>query len=202
MLFLPSELSGAWLIEPELISDERGSFARTWCAREFEERGLNPRLAQCNISWNHRQGTVRGMHFQREPHAEAKVVRCTRGAIYDVIVDLRPESKTFCQWIARELTAENRLMLYIPEGFAHGFQTLADDTEILYQMSCEHHSLSAAGLKWNDPAIAVCWPLPISKISQRDLAWPRLEATQMRLAVQRAEPATSGACQPEASTTC
>ncbi|MEK6259350.1 MAG: dTDP-4-dehydrorhamnose 3,5-epimerase [Planctomycetota bacterium] len=202
MKFVPTELAGAWLIEPELVSDERGSFARTWCAREFEEHGLNPRLVQCNISTNRQRGTVRGMHFQREPYTEAKLVRCTRGMIFDVIVDLRSESKTFCQWIARELTAENRAMLYIPEGFAHGFQTLTDDTEILYQMSCEHHSASAAGLNWNDPAIAVCWPLPISRISQRDLVWPRLEATQMRLAVQRAEPATTEACQTEASATC
>ena len=172
MIFTPLELAGAWLIEPELISDERGAFARTWCCREFEEQGLDPRLLQCNISFNHRQGTVRGMHFQRAPHAETKLVRCTRGAILDIIVDLRSESPTFRQWIARELTSDNRAMLYIPEGFAHGFQTLTDNAEVAYQMSREHHPASAAGIAWDDPAIAVKWPLPISIISQKDQTWP------------------------------
>ena len=172
MIFTPLELAGAWLIEPELITDERGAFARTWCCREFEEQGLDPRLLQCNISFNHRRGTVRGMHFQRAPHAETKLVRCTRGAILDIIVDLRSESPTFRQWIARELTLDNRAMLYIPEGFAHGFQTLTDNAEVVYQMSREHHPASAAGIAWDHPAIAVKWPLPISIISQKDQTWP------------------------------
>lgn len=174
MKFLPTELSGAWLIEPELISDERGSFARTWCAREFEERGLNPRLVQCNISTNRRRGTVRGMHYQREPHAEAKLVRCTRGAIYDVIVDLRPGSPTFRRWAAQELSADNHRLFYIPEGFAHGFQTLTDDAEVFYQMSREFVPGVSCGVRWNDPAINIHWSLPISIIAERDQTWPEL----------------------------
>jgi dTDP-4-dehydrorhamnose 3,5-epimerase len=177
MIFTPLELAGAWLIEPELITDERGAFARTWCCREFEEYGLNSRLAQCNISFNHRRGTVRGMHFQRAPHAETKLVRCTRGAILDIIVDLRLESPTFRQWTARKLTADNRVMLYIPEGFAHGFQTLADGSEVFYQMSHEYQPSASAGIRWNDPRIDVQWPLGISVISQRDESWPDFLST-------------------------
>ena len=165
---------GPWLIEPELISDERGSFARTWCAAEFEERGLNSRLVQCNISTNRLRGTVRGMHFQREPHAEAKLVRCTRGAICDVIVDLRPDSPTFRRWIAQELSADNHRLFYIPEGFAHGFQTLTDDAEVFYQMSREFVPGAASGVRWDDPALRIDWPLPISIISERDQTWPEL----------------------------
>ncbi len=174
MLFLPTEVSGAWLIEPELISDERGSFGRTWCAHEFEKRGLNPRQVQCNISTNRLRGTVRGMHFQREPHAEAKLVRCTRGAIFDVIIDLRSGSPTYCRWAGQELTADNHRMFYIPEGFAHGFQTLTDDAEVFYQMSREFVPGVSCGVRWDDPAIRVCWPLPISVISERDRTWPEL----------------------------
>ena len=172
MLFIPSELPGAWLIEPEFIGDDRGAFARSWCSREFEERGLNPRLAQCNISTNRRQGTVRGMHFQREPHAETKLVRCTRGAIFDVIIDLRPNSATLHRWSAFELSADNHRLLYIPAGFAHGFQTLTDDAEVFYQMSCEHLPGHSFGVRWNDPAIQVSWPLPIGQISSQDQSWP------------------------------
>jgi len=172
MIFHPTEFAGAWLIEPELVSDERGAFARTWCAREFEQRGLNPQLVQCNVSLNHRRGTVRGMHFQREPHAEAKLVRCTRGAIFDVIVDLQPESPTYRRWSGFELSADNHRTLYIPERFAHGFQTLTDDAEVFYQMSREYHAASATGVRWDDPAIRVEWPLPVSIISTRDQSWP------------------------------
>src|SRR5688500_11400400 len=135
MIFTETDLKGAYIIEPEKLEDERGFFARTWCAREFEEHGLNPRLAQCNISYNHKKGTLRGMHFQAKPYEEAKLVRCTIGAIYDVIIDLRPQSPTYTQWTAVELTADNHRMLYVPEGFAHGFQTLMDQTEVFYQMS-------------------------------------------------------------------
>ncbi len=173
MLFHPTELSGAWLIEPELISDERGSFARTWCAREFEERGLNPRLVQCNISVNRLRGTLRGMHFQREPHSEAKLVRCTRGAIYDVIVDLRLDSPTCRRWSAFELSADNHRQLYIPEGFAHGFQTLTDDSEVFYQMSQVLHPESATGVRWDDPAFGIRWPVVERRIlSPRDASYP------------------------------
>ena len=174
MLFLPTEVPDAWLIEPAFISDERGSFARTWCAAEFENRGLNPRLVQCNISTNRLRGTVRGMHFQREPHAEAKLVRCTRGAICDVIVDLRPDSPTFRRWIAQELSADNHRLFYIPEGFAHGFQTLTDDAEVFYQMSREFVPGAASGVRWDDPVLRIGWPLPISIISERDQTWPEL----------------------------
>ena len=172
MLFIPSELPGAWLIEPEFKCDDRGGFARSWCSREFEVHGLNPRLAQCNISTNLRQGTVRGMHFQREPHAETKLVRCTRGAIFDVIVDLRPGSATLHRWLAFELSADNHRLLYIPAGFAHGFQTLTDDAEVFYQMSCEYVPGYASGVRWDDPSIQVKWPLPISIISTQDQSWP------------------------------
>ena len=174
MIFHSTELAGAWLIEPELVSDDRGAFARTWCAKEFEERSLNPHLAQCNISINRSQGTVRGMHFQREPHAETKLVRCTRGAIFDVIVDLRPESPTYRRWRGFELSATNHRSLYIPERFAHGFQTLTDDSEVFYQMSREYHAASSTGVRWNDPAVAVEWPREVALISQRDLTWPEL----------------------------
>lgn len=130
MKFTETQLKGAYIIEPELIRDERGFFARSWCQKEFIEQGLNPNLVQCNISFNLKKGTLRGMHYQAKPHEEAKLVRCTMGAIYDVIIDLRPESPTFKQWVAVKLTAENRKMLYIPEGMAHGFQTLVDNTEV------------------------------------------------------------------------
>ncbi len=172
MIFTPTALDGVWIIEPELISDERGFFGRTWCCREFEKRGLNPRLAQCNVSINHRRGTVRGMHFQREPHGEAKLVRVTRGAIFDVAVDVRPDSVTCGRWIGVDLTSENHRAIYIPEGCAHGFQTLENDTEIFYQMSREFVSGSSAGVRWNDPRICIDWPLPISVIAAKDESWP------------------------------
>jgi len=146
MRFIPTNLAGAYLIEPEPVSDERGFFARTWCWNEFADKGLNPNLVQCNISYNKARGTLRGMHYQTAPHAEAKLVRCTQGAIYDVIVDLRNDSSTFTQWFGAELTAQNRKALYVPEGFAHGFITLKDDTEMLYQMSEFFHAECAAGV--------------------------------------------------------
>jgi len=168
--FTETQLKGAYIIEPELIRDERGFFARSWCQKEFTERGLNSNLVQCNISFNLKKGTLRGMHYQAKPHEEAKLVRCTMGAIYDVIIDLRPESPTFKQWVAVELTAENRKMLYIPEGMAHGFQTLVDNTEVFYQMSEFYQAESASGVRWNDPAFNVEWlikqDLVISKKDQ------------------------------------
>lgn len=174
MIFVPTEVAGAWIIEPELNCDERGGFARTWCRRVFEERGLNSQLVQCSISINRQCGTVRGMHFQSQPHAETKLVRCTRGAIFDVVVDLRPESATFAKWVGHELTEKNHRMFYVPEGCAHGFQTLADDVEIFYQNSQEYRPENAAGVRWNDPAINVQWPLPVGVILPRDVAWPDL----------------------------
>lgn len=175
MLFIETKLKGVYIVEPERIEDERGFFARTWCRQEFEAHGLNPQLVQCSISFNKRKGTLRGMHYQGAPHAEAKLIRCTMGAMYDVALDLRPESATFKQWVAAELTAANRRMLYIPEGLAHGFQTLADDTEVLYQMSQFYHPQSARGVLWDDPTFAIEWPLPLTEISQRDLVHPKWE---------------------------
>lgn len=172
MILAPVQIEGVWLVQPEPISDERGFFARTWCAREFEARGLVSHLVQCNSSFNHKRGTLRGMHFQRHPFAETKIVRCVRGAIFDVVIDLRPDSPTFRHWAAWELTAENRHALYIPEGCAHGFQTLDDDTEVQYQMTVLHHAQAALGVRWNDPAFNIAWPIPISVISPRDQFFP------------------------------
>ena len=168
MRFIPTHLAGAYLVEPEPVSDERGFFARTWCRNEFADKGLNPNLVQCNISFNKAHGTLRGMHYQKAPHAEAKLVRCTQGAVYDVIVDLRSDSNTFTQWYGVELTAENRKALYVPEGFAHGFITLQDDTEVLYQMSEFFHAECAAGARWNDPVFSIQWPIDVTVISERD----------------------------------
>jgi dTDP-4-dehydrorhamnose 3,5-epimerase len=168
MRFIPTHLVGAYLIEPEPMSDERGFFARTWCRNEFLDKGLNPNLVQCNISYNKACGTMRGMHYQKTSHAEAKLVRCTQGAIYDVIIDLCSDSTTFRQWFGVELTAENRNALYVPEGFAHGFITLQDDTEVQYQMSEFFHPKSASGFRWDDPAFSIKWPIDVKVISERD----------------------------------
>ncbi len=172
MKFTPLSLSGAFLIEPEPISDVRGFFARTFCRKQFEMKGLNPNIEQCSFSFNHVKGTVRGMHFQLPPHAEAKTVRCTQGQIYDVILDLRPDSPTFKKWEAITLTAANRHMLYVPEGFAHGFQTLTDDAEVFYQISAPHVAASASGVRWDDPAFGITWPMPASLISPKDQNYP------------------------------
>jgi dTDP-4-dehydrorhamnose 3,5-epimerase len=167
-----TKLKGAFIIAPEPIEDERGFFARSFCRREFERQGLNSNLAQCNISFNKRKGTLRGMHYQLAPHAEVKIVRCTAGAICDVIIDLRPESPTFRQWIAVELTAENHLQLYVPEGFAHGYQTLSDNTETVYQVSEFYSPESERGIRWNDQTFGISWPLPVAAISAKDAAHP------------------------------
>jgi dTDP-4-dehydrorhamnose 3,5-epimerase len=177
MIFRETELRGAFIIEPELIPDERGFFARTWSEEDFASRGLNSKIVQCNSSFNRQRGTLRGMHYQIPPHAEAKLVRCTAGAIYDVIVDLRMDSPTWLKWIGMELIASNPSMVYIPEGFAHGFQTLEDDTEVFYQVSEYYHPESARGARWDDPAFGISWPLSISVISERDRSHPFLAAT-------------------------
>ena len=174
MIFQKTSLHGAFLIEPERKEDDRGFFARIWCRQEFTERGLDAELTQCNISFNKREGTLRGMHYQKAPHGETKLVRCTMGAIYDVLVDMRPESPTYKNWLAVELSSDNRLMLYIPEGIAHGFQTLTDKSEVFYQMSHEHHPECAVGFRWNDPTIGIRWPRAINVISSRDQDWPDL----------------------------
>ena len=170
MIFTPTPLAGALIITPEKIVDERGFFARIFCRREFEARGLNPNLVQCNISFNKKKGTLRGMHYQLAPHAEVKLVRCTAGAIYDVIIDLRSESITYKQWYAAELTAENHKMLYVPEGFAHGYETLTDNTEVTYQVSEFYSPESERGIRWNDQAFSIVWPVPVSEISDKDAA--------------------------------
>jgi dTDP-4-dehydrorhamnose 3,5-epimerase len=170
--FVNTTIPGAVVIEPECRFDERGFFARTWCAREFAEHGLNSALAQCSISFNKTAGTLRGMHYQTPPHEEAKLVRCTMGAIYDVILDLRPASNTFLQHFAIELSQENRKALYVPEGCAHGFQTLADNTEVYYQMSEVFAPECSTGHRWNDVAFGIEWPLEVSVISDRDRCYP------------------------------
>ena len=172
MIFTETTLKGAFIIEPERLDDHRGFFARTWCQREFETHGLNPRLVQCSISVNKKKSTLRGIHYQAAPCEETKLVRCTSGAIYDVIIDLRPESATFRQHVAVTLTANNHKSLYIPEGFAHGFLTLEDNTEVFYQMSEFYSPEHARGVRWNDPAFAIEWPLTPSLISERDRNYP------------------------------
>ena len=172
MLFTPSPLSGAYIIGLEPHTDERGFFARAWCQKEFSDRGLNPLLVQCNISFNERRGTLRGMHLQTEPFAETKLVRCTRGAIWDAIVDLRTESPTYLKHFAVELSAQNRQMLYVPENFAHGFITLEDETEIFYQMSELYAPDHAVGYRFDDPAFGIQWPVPVTVISERDRTYP------------------------------
>lgn len=172
MVFTETHIKGAFIIEPERHEDERGFFARTWCQREFVTRGLDPRLIQCSISFNRKKGTLRGMHYQRPPHAEAKLVRCTMGVIHDVILDLRPESATFRRWFAMELSADNRRMIFIPESVAHGFQTLTDSSEIFYQMTEAYHPNCAHGVRWNDPAFGITWPLVNPILSARDQVYP------------------------------
>lgn len=175
MIFTETKLRGAYVIEPEIVTDERGFFARIWSAEEFSLERLNATPVQCNTSWNKLKGTLRGMHFQIPPHEEAKLIRCTAGALYDVIVDLRRGSPTWGQWVGIELTRQNRRMVYIPEGFAHGFQTLADDTDVCYQMSAHYHPASARGVRWDDPTLAIEWPLEISVISDRDRMLPHIQ---------------------------
>ena len=171
--FRETKLKGAFVIEPERFEDERGFLARSFSLTEFETHGLNPRMAECNISFSRKRYTVRGMHFQNPPHAQAKLVRCTKGSVYDVIIDLRPESPTFKQWIGEELSAENRRLLYVPEGFAHGFQTLVDDSEVFYQISNFYTPGSESGVRWNDPVFAIDWPATDGvTINQRDENYP------------------------------
>ena len=176
MVFTETKLKGAYVIEIERHEDERGFFARTFCIDEFQSRGLNARLKQCSISFNKKRGTLRGMHWQAPPQAECKLVRVTRGAIYDVIIDLRPQSPTFKSAFAVELSAENRRQLYVPEGFAHGFQTLQDSTEVFYQMSAIYVPGLTHGVRWNDPAFGIQWPATEERImNERDANYPDFE---------------------------
>ena len=181
MRFTPTPLAGAYVIDVEPLADERGLFARTWCRREMEARGLDSGLVQCSTSFNKWRGTLRGMHFQASPDQEVKIIRCTRGAIHDVVLDLRPGSPTFTRWFAAELSADNRSALYVPAGMAHGFQTLTDDAEVLYQMSEFHRPESARGVRWNDPAFAIEWPSVAERtMSERDRGWPDFHPEQVR----------------------
>jgi dTDP-4-dehydrorhamnose 3,5-epimerase len=174
MRFEQTVLAGAWVIELDRLEDERGWFARCFDVDEFQMRGMNPVVAQCNLSFNRRKGTLRGLHYQAEPHEETKLVRCVRGAIFDVAVDLRPGSETFCHWVAFELSAGNGLALYVPAGVAHGFQTLTDEAEVSYQMGGSYVPEAARGVRWDDPAFAIDWPPAIEGriISERDSAFP------------------------------
>jgi len=168
MKFLQTPLLGALLIEPELLRDERGFFARTFCSEELHKQGVSSQIVQCNISYNRLRGTLRGMHFQREPRAEEKLVSCIRGAIFDVIVDLREGSPTLGKWFGVELSADNHRLLYVPKGLAHGFQTLTDDAEVYYQMSEFYSPAHASGVRYDDPALKIIWPLPVTVISEKD----------------------------------
>jgi dTDP-4-dehydrorhamnose 3,5-epimerase len=176
LIFAPTPFDGAWIIDLKRLEDDRGFFARSFCQDEFKAQGLDSRIAQTNVSFNRRRGTLRGLHFQAQPHAEAKLVRCTQGAIWDVIVDLRPQSSTFKRWYGVELSAANRRSLYVPEDFAHGFQTLTDDAEVLYFMSELYYPDLARGFVWNDPAFGIEWPLASPTMSERDRAFPRFGA--------------------------
>ena len=179
MKFRETKLKGAYIIELEKLEDERGYFARAWCQREFLKHGLDPVLVQCNVSYNPRRGTLRGMHYQEPPHAETKLVRCTRGAVYDVIVDLRPDSETFLQWISLELTADNGRMMYAPKGFAHGFQALEDHSMVFYQVSEFYAPDHCGGARWNDPQLNIIWPCDVTVISTQDKGWKDLSLARL-----------------------
>lgn len=175
MRFTETKLAGAFLLEMECRADSRGFFARSFCQREFEQHGLKPLVAQCNCSYNDARGTMRGMHYQLSPAAETKLVRCTRGGIYDVIVDLRPESPTYLEHIGVELTERNRVQLYVPEMFAHGYLTLTDEAEVTYQVGEFYTPGYERGLRYDDPALQISWPVPIEVISEKDATWPLMQ---------------------------
>ncbi|MCU0526158.1 MAG: dTDP-4-dehydrorhamnose 3,5-epimerase [Elainella sp. Prado103] len=176
MIFTETKLKGAFILDLELRADNRGAFARTFCMKEFEAHGLKPTVAQCNLSYNYKAGTLRGMHYQVPPAAETKLVRCTKGAIYDVIIDLRPDSPTYLQHIGVELTAENHRALYVPEMFAHGYQALTDGAEVAYQVGEFYTPGYERGIRYDDPTFKIEWPMPITVISDKDASWPAFEA--------------------------
>jgi dTDP-4-dehydrorhamnose 3,5-epimerase len=176
LIFTPTRVAGAFLIELDPITDQRGFFARAFCRREFEEHGLKPNLVQCNVSFNHLRATLRGMHYQFKPHEEAKLVRCTRGAVYDVMIDLRSQSPTYTEWLGVRLDQDNRTMLYVPEGFAHGYLTLTDDTEVFYQVSEFYAPQAERGVRWNDRVFGIKWPFEPNHISAKDRAHPDFAA--------------------------
>lgn len=172
MKIRPGDLQGVHVVEIEALEDARGMFARTFCADEFRRHGLDTRIAQCGLSVSRRRGTLRGLHYQAAPYGEAKLVRCVQGAAYDVALDLRPASPTYRRWIALELDARSRIALYLPEGVAHGYQTLENDTEMHYQMSVSHHPEAARGVRWNDPAFCIRWPIANPILNERDDTYP------------------------------
>ena len=171
IIFTETPLQGAYLVDPELRRDQRGFFARTWCREEFAARGLDATFVQANLSYSARRGTLRGMHYQVAPHAEDKLVRCTRGAMYDVIIDLRPASPSHKGWFGVELSAQRYRMLYVPAGFAHGYLTLEDETEVMYEVTAAYHPESERGLRYDDPAIGIAWPIAVSVVSDKDRSW-------------------------------
>lgn len=179
MIFTEGALPDTYVIDPERKADARGYFARIFCQQEFAAHGLTQTVAQANVSFNHERGTLRGMHYQATPHEEVKVVRCMQGALYDVIVDVRPDSETYGRWMGVELTAENGRALYVPEGFAHGYITLTDDTEAVYFVSAFYTPGAERGVRYDDPAIGIEWPISVSVISEKDRSWPALEAQSL-----------------------
>ena len=180
MIFTPTPLEGAYVIDPEPIEDGRGFFARVWCEEEAAEYGLQSDFCQANTNFNQHKGTLRGMHFQRVPHQEVKVVRCTRGGIYDVIIDLRTDSPTFTHHFGVKLSEHNHMMLYVPEGFAHGYQTLVDNTEVFYPVTAPYTPDAEGGVRYNDPTFGIDWPLPVTRISDKDQSWPNFEPATYR----------------------
>jgi dTDP-4-dehydrorhamnose 3,5-epimerase len=172
MIFTETKLNGAFVIDLEPVKDQRGFFGRAWCRREFEEHGLVPNFVQANISYNRKKGTLRGMHYQTEPFSEDKLVRCIKGAIFDVIIDLRPDCSTYREWFGVELTAKNHKALYVPKEFAHGFLTTEDETEVFYIVSQFYTPTSERGVRWDDPLFKISWPIPVSVVSEKDAAWP------------------------------
>jgi dTDP-4-dehydrorhamnose 3,5-epimerase len=181
MIFTETKLKGAFIIDVDIRADHRGGFARTFCAQEFEQQGLKPTVAQCNMSYNHKAGTLRGMHYQVAPACETKLVRCTKGAIYDVIIDMRPDSPTYMMYIGVELTADNRRALYVPEMFAHGYQALTDDAEVVYQVGEFYTPGYERGLRYDDPIFGIEWPIPVTVISEKDAAWTLFEAVHAKV---------------------
>jgi dTDP-4-dehydrorhamnose 3,5-epimerase len=176
MTFEETRIGGVWIVRPDRLEDDRGFFARTWDDNEFAARGLSANVVQCSISFNRSRGTLRGLHYQAAPHEESKLVRCTMGAIFDVAVDLRPGSPTFTDWVGVDLSADNRLALYVPEGCAHGFLTLTDDAEIYYQMNVAYVPDAGRGVRWDDPAFGIAWPGEVSVITERDRTYPDFDA--------------------------
>lgn len=174
MIFVPAPLAGAYVVDLKRLEDDRGFFARSFCRQEFVDNGLNPNVVQCNVSYNRQRGTLRGMHFQDAHHAEVKLIRCTQGVVWDVIIDLRDSSPTYKKWYGVELSGGSRRALYVPKGFAHGFQTLTEDAEVLYMMSEFYSPGSSRGVRWDDPAFAIDWPLANPTLSERDRAYPLL----------------------------